>query len=50
MKYRLWLAIAWLLLVGSCARLPPTGVTPLKPANSIELRDYLLNHQADVDQ
>jgi pimeloyl-ACP methyl ester carboxylesterase len=49
-KYRLWLAIAGLVIEGGCARLPPTGVTPLKPANSIALRNYLLSHQADVDQ
>jgi len=49
-KYRVGFAIAWLALAGGCARLPSTGVTPLKPANSIELRNYLLTHQADVDQ
>ena len=43
-------AIAWLVLAGGCARLPATGVTPLKPATLSELRDYLLNHTADVDQ
>lgn len=49
-KCRILLAIAWLALAGGCARLPATGVTPLTPATSSELRNYLLNHTADVDQ
>ena len=43
-------AIACLALAGGCARLPSTGVTSLKPATSSELRGYVLNHKADVDQ
>ena len=43
-------AIAWLALAGGCARLPSTGVTSLKPATLNELRGYVLNHKADVDQ
>lgn len=43
------LAVAWLALVGGCARLP-TGVTTLKAATSSELREVLLNSKADVDQ
>jgi pimeloyl-ACP methyl ester carboxylesterase len=43
------LALLFLALAGGCARLPVTGVTPLNPANSIELREYLLNNKADVD-
>lgn len=49
-KWHVLLAIAWLALAGGCARLPATGVTPLKPASASELRAYLLNHKADVDQ
>ena len=43
-------AIACLALVSSCARLPSTGVTSLKPATMSELRGYLLSHKADLDQ
>jgi pimeloyl-ACP methyl ester carboxylesterase len=43
-------AIAWLALVSGCARLPATGVTPLQPATLSELRGYVLDHKADVDQ
>ena len=43
-------AIACVALAGGCARLPATGVTSLKPATLSELRGYLLNHKADVDQ
>lgn len=43
-------AVAWLVLASGCARLPATGVTPLKPASLSELREYLLSHKADVDQ
>jgi pimeloyl-ACP methyl ester carboxylesterase len=43
-------AMAWLALAGGCARLPVTGVTSLKPATLSELRGYVLNHKADVDQ
>lgn len=48
-KKSLWFAIAWLVLAAGCARLPGTGVTPLKPASLSELRRYLLEHKADVD-
>jgi pimeloyl-ACP methyl ester carboxylesterase len=37
-------------LASGCARLPVTGVTPLKPATLSELREYMLSHRADVDQ
>ncbi len=50
MIWHVLLAIAWLALAGGCARLPATGVTPLKPASASELRAYLLNHKADVGQ
>jgi pimeloyl-ACP methyl ester carboxylesterase len=43
-------AIACLALASGCARLPATGVTPLKPATLSELRGYVLSHKADVDQ
>ena len=48
-------AIACLALASGCARLPGArlpgaGVTPLKPATLSELREYVLNHKADVDQ
>ena len=38
------------MLVSGCARFPGTGVTSLKPATSSELRGYLLNHNADLEQ
>ena len=41
--------IALSLLIGGCARLPSTTITTLKPANTTELRDYLLSHKPDVD-
>lgn len=43
-------AIALLTLLGGCARLPGTGVTSLKPATVSELRGYLLNHKADLEE
>ena len=43
-------AVACLAVASGCARLPSTGVTPLKPATLSELREYVLNHKADVDQ
>ena len=43
-------ALALLTLVSGCARLPSTGITPLRPATLSELQGYLLNHKADVDQ
>jgi len=50
LKSSILFAIVGLLLVSGCARLPSTGVTTLKPANLGELRKYLLDHKADVDQ
>ena len=44
------IVIACLALVSSCARLPSTGVTSLKPTTMSELRGYLLSHKADLDQ
>ena len=44
------IAIAYLALVSSCARLPSTGITSLKPATMSELQGYLLGHKADLDQ
>lgn len=43
-------AIAWLALASGCARMPVTGVTPLRPATLSELRGHLLGHKADLDQ
>jgi len=43
-------AIAWLMLVSGCARMPGTGVTSLKPASLSELQGHLLSHKADLDQ
>ena len=43
-------AIAWLMLVSGCARMPGIGVTPLKPASLSELQGHLLTHKADLDQ
>lgn len=42
--------IACLTLVSGCARLPSTGLTPLRPATLSELQGYLLKHKADLDQ
>ena len=42
--------IAWLTLLGGCAKLPDTGTTPLKPRTFSELQGYLLDHKADLDQ
>ncbi len=44
------IVIACLTLAGGCARLPDTGKTPLKPKSLNELRGYLLDHKADLDQ
>lgn len=43
-------AIALLLLIGGCARLPRTGITSLKPATSGDLRGYLLSNKADLEE
>jgi pimeloyl-ACP methyl ester carboxylesterase len=48
-RARIAFAMAWLALASGCARLPATGVTPLKPATLSELREYMLSHKADVD-
>ena len=48
-KLHILIAVAWLAIAGGCTRLPPTGVTPLKPASPSALRDYLLTQKADVD-
>ncbi|MDP2707544.1 MAG: hypothetical protein Q8O70_08590, partial [Burkholderiales bacterium] len=42
--------VAWLVLIGGCARLLPTDKTPLKLKTLSELRGYLLTHKADLDQ
>ncbi len=44
------LAIAWLTLLGGCARIPGTGVTTLKPATLDELRGQLLDRKSGLDQ
>ncbi|MEQ1775940.1 MAG: alpha/beta fold hydrolase [Burkholderiales bacterium] len=44
------IAIALLLLVGGCARLPRTGVTAIKAQTLSELRGHLLSHKADLDE
>ena len=43
-------AIAWLVLASGCARLPGPGVTSIAPKTLSELREYVLDHKADVDQ
>ncbi len=43
-------ALAVLVLAGGCSRLPPTRVTPLKPATIGELQGYFQSHKPDVDQ
>jgi pimeloyl-ACP methyl ester carboxylesterase len=49
-RWSILFAVALLMLVGGCARLPRTGVTSLKPATLSELRGYLLNHKPDLDE
>lgn len=44
------MVIACLTLASGCVRLPSTGQTLLKPATLSELREYLLSHNADVEQ
>lgn len=48
---RAWLAciIACLALAAGCARLPATGVTPLKAKTSSNLREQVLAQKPDVD-
>jgi pimeloyl-ACP methyl ester carboxylesterase len=43
-------ALACLVLLANCAKLPSTGVTTLRPASLAELRDYLLYTRPDIDQ
>lgn len=43
-------AIAFLLLLNGCARLPRTGVTSIKAQTLSELRGHLLSHKADLDE
>jgi pimeloyl-ACP methyl ester carboxylesterase len=42
--------IAWLVLLGGCARLPDTGKTLLKPKTFSELQIYLRTHKSDLNQ
>ncbi len=49
-KKSILLAIAILVLLSGCARLPRTGVTSIKAANTNDLRGQLLNRKADVDE
>jgi predicted esterase len=46
----LLLAIACLALLASCARMPSTGITPIRTATLGELRAHLLANKPDVDQ
>ena len=52
MRYRacIFLIVAWLTLVGGCARLPDIGVTTLKPESLDKLRRHLLDQKADLEQ
>ncbi len=43
-------ALAPLVLISGCARLPDTRVTPIKPATVTEAQGYLLGQKADLDQ
>jgi pimeloyl-ACP methyl ester carboxylesterase len=45
-----FLAALLLFLLSGCARLPNTGLTTLKLANTTELQRYLLSNKADVDR
>ena len=42
------LLIIWLALAAGCARLPDTGLTPLKITTWSDLNGYLLTHKADL--
>jgi len=44
------LALASLTLLASCARLPDTGVTTLKPEPLVKLQVHLLDRKPDLDQ
>jgi pimeloyl-ACP methyl ester carboxylesterase len=44
------LIAAWVAAIGGCAKLPGTGVTPIKAANQGELQQYLLARKPDLDQ
>jgi pimeloyl-ACP methyl ester carboxylesterase len=49
-KQSILFVVAWLVLIGGCARLLPTDETPLKLKTLSELQGYLLTHKADLDQ
>lgn len=49
-KNLLLLALAWLALIGGCARTPDIGMTTLKAPSLRELENYLLTHKVDVDE
>lgn len=42
--------IAFVAVIGGCARMPSTAVTPIKVANQSELEKYLLARKPDLDQ
>lgn len=44
------LALALLLLIGGCARLPRTGLTTLKPVSLAELRGQMMRHPSALDE
>jgi pimeloyl-ACP methyl ester carboxylesterase len=44
------LAVVWLALLGGCAKQPSPGITAIKVSSLSELRVYLLNHKADLEQ
>ncbi len=50
LRFVLLFALAWIVLAGGCARMPGTGLTSISASNLNDLRGYLLNHKADVDQ
>jgi pimeloyl-ACP methyl ester carboxylesterase len=43
-------AFVLLALAGGCAKVPDTGVTPLKSPTLAALQGYLLDHKPDLDQ
>ncbi|MCC6532113.1 MAG: alpha/beta hydrolase [Burkholderiales bacterium] len=49
-KYLIALIFAWMPLLGSCTRLPDTGVTALKPKSVLGLQEHLLSHKPEVSQ
>jgi pimeloyl-ACP methyl ester carboxylesterase len=44
------LTLAGLMLIGGCARMPNTAVTPIKATSEREVETYLLQHRPDLDQ